>query len=129
MRYSQTYIFCFSVISIAVILSLSTPLSGYGNNGRAENNSGSRYYQYNKNPINPANKYDPANPLNPASRYSPSSPLNPANKYDTQNPLNPASRYSPSNPLNPLNRYDPANPLSPGGRYNPYTPVKYNEGR
>jgi hypothetical protein len=122
-----SYMHCLALISIVIIFSLATPLSGYADSGASVNNSGSKYYQYNKNPVNPANKYDPANPLNPASRYSPNNPLNPANKYDSRNPLNPASRYSPSNPLNPMNRYDPNNPISPGGRYNPYTPFKYNE--
>jgi hypothetical protein len=129
MRPHHTAVFFFSVNVIALIFSFSALFPGYVNSAETKKNSGSRYYQYDKNPINPANKYDPANPLNPASRYSPNSPLNPANKYDSQNPLNPASRYNPANPLNPLNRYDPANPISPGGRYNPYTPFRYNEGK
>ncbi len=129
MRSYQTSICCFLVTLVSVSFTFSTPQDGYCDSGNAGKKSGSQYYQYIKNPVNPANKYDPQNPLNPASRYSPVSPMNPANKYDSKNPLNPVNRYSPSNPLNPLNRYDPANPLSPSGKYNPYAPFRYNEAK
>jgi hypothetical protein len=93
-----------------------------------DDNTSFRYFQYQKNPFNPANKYDPANPWLKKHRYMPGSPLNPANRYDIENPLNPANRYRTDNPFNPLNRYDPESPLSPANRFNPYAPLKKGDG-
>ena len=58
-----------------------------------------KYYEYEKNPFNPANKYDPKNPLGPAEKYNPKNPFNPARKYDPDNPLRPAGKYDPDIPL------------------------------
>lgn len=112
----------FTVAGVFLMLFLSPhPPLGYAQ--QPQDNASSRYFQYHKNPFNPANRYDPANPWLKQNRFLPNSPLNPANRYDFRNPLNPANKYQPDNPLNPLNRYDADNPLNPAGRYNPYLPV------
>lgn len=82
-----------------------------------------KYYKYDKNPFNSANKYDLDNPFNPLNRYDLDSPLNPANKYDPDNPLNPLNKYDPDNPLNRWNRYGLDNPLNPANKYDPYKPL------
>ncbi len=86
--------------------------------------SDGKYYEYDKNPYNPANKYDPKNPLNPANKYDKNNMYNPANKYDSKNPLNPANKYNKENPFNPANKYDPKNPLNPANKYNLNMPLK-----
>ena len=112
-----------AIAAAAIFVCLIMPPQS-GSAEHQETNPSSRYFQYQKNPFNPANKYDPTNPWLKKHRFMPESPLNPANRYDIGNPLNPANRYKTDNPLNPLNRYNPDNPLSPGGRFNPDTPLK-----
>jgi hypothetical protein len=112
----------FIFVIVAVFLFLCLHLFYQQDMSFAENKE--RYYQYDKNPFHPANKYDPDNPYSPYNRYNPDSPLNPANKYDPDNPLNPMNKYDTSNPFNPLNKYDPDNPLSPINKYDPDKPLR-----
>jgi hypothetical protein len=97
------------IIRIVILIFLFCWLAGGPALLSAE--EGKKYYNYNKNPFNPANKYDPDNPYAPQNRFDPNSPLDPTKKYDSENPLNPAEKFNLGNPLNPANKYDPLKPL------------------
>ena len=88
-----------------------------------------RYWIYDRNPFNPANRYDPRNPYSLPNRHGLDSPLSPANRYDPDNPLSPARKYDPTNPFGPARKYDPDNPLGPAGRFDPSRSLRRLRGK